>query len=183
MEAFSAALEIDPSYEPAQQNLRKAYDLALQSLPHSYRSERSIWKVVAQDSEAHTKLLEKLCANCEVHLHPQYLKEVEGAAFAAGLRRIDWVMERAGGEVLQRLFETDMSVASISWADDRLRLGLHILVDALTKVGLPEIALAAAEVLSGSVRTAGETLQVAKTFNDTGVLYRRLGEFDKALYC
>jgi tetratricopeptide (TPR) repeat protein len=183
LDSFLAACNVDAGFTKARRNLRAAFEAALEALPWSFQSERAIWKTAAFDTWALDKLMSMLFVDCRFELHPRYLDELKNGGLGLSLRRAS---DPSGliGEVVESLFQHDFSPAFLrARTDDPLRLGFHVMNDALIKAGLLEIPVATAEALSAPAGSLGETLQIAKSLNDSGIGYRRLGEWQSALHC
>ena len=174
---------MDPYYTNAHHNLHRAFDVVLANLPHSYQSERWLWRIVARDEGCYEKLMRKVLSHSQIQLHPRYLMEVISGPLAAILSDSRTIL-RLIFEVVGKLLGHDMALASLlPQTDARFRLGLHLLNEVLSDIGLLEVPTTTAEVLSPLLETLGETLQVAKSMNNTGIMYRRLSEYESAERC
>lgn len=183
LESFLTALDLSESNENARANLRQAVDLTLEALPRSYQCEQQMWRAAARDEDILTRVTLKVFPALTFELHPRYSAELAAGAYREHLSDTEWV-KHLMADVLGDLLRVEMSPSLLPLqADERIRLGLHLLNSALTKAGLLEVPLATGNALSSLLKAAGETLQVAKSLNDVGVAYRRLGEPENALEC
>ena len=184
LKSFSRALEIDQQYANARHGLRSAFDFALANLPRTYQSEGWLWKTAVQDEACLEKLFKTLFQlTTHVEFHPRYLSELKRSSLAPILSDNQAIMDLLL-TIMNELLAHDMDPSSLlKDTDNRFRLGLHALNTRLLKIGLLEVPTATAGTLSPMLETIGETLHVAKSMNEAGIMYRRLCEFETALRC
>ena len=185
-ESFNKAVEIDPQYTSARQGLSSAFKFALDYLPRTHQSEEWLWKTAVQDETCLKKLFEILFQTRTVlELHPRYLSELQRSSLAQILTDNQGLLELLL-TVWKELLAHDMNPSPLlREAGRRFRLGLHAFNTRLLKIGLLKVPVATAETLALMLETigVGETLQVAKSMNEAGIMYRSLREFEAALHC
>lgn len=179
---FTRSIELRPSYENARSNLQKAVDVVLSMLPHTYACEAALFRAASVDSGACEQLLERIFRDYLPTLHPKYLAEVEKSQLNRCLKQGKRTAELLA-EVTGKIVSHEVVDLRPAMDDPRFRLGLHFVNAALINAGLPSFASTAAISLTNVVTEAGERLQLARTLNDAGILFRKGQAWDQALLC
>jgi len=160
-------------------DLALRYRHALEQLPASSICEPWIWKISSMKEAYAKQLFTKVMGDGVFVWHPKYLEEVG----RKGSQR--------GNEVLHSVIELFFTLVNrgvgrglqSAEGSDRLRYALHGLNFRLIEIGLLSTAFATARTFKDNPRSEGERLQIAKSMNDSGIMYRRLECFDEALAC
>lgn len=183
MQYFLRSAEIDPSYKNARDNLVQAFNLALDTLPLTYRTEHWIWKTIRLNQESLEKVLKKILNVSKLELHPRYVSEIEHGPLRLIYSKADALCASILSVVEALVAEEGNLVHWFSSTDSQSRLGLFLVNEALHRIGLFNVPVQTAENLPKYEITDAEKLQIAKCMNGTGQYYRRLRDYDLALHC
>ncbi len=178
--SFNKALEIEPDHATARHNLRNAVRTAVAFLPDTYDCEDELLRATQVDAVVCKRFFSRLANEYIPKLHPQYADHVRSQS------GVELVLRDSTLKLLADIACNFMSVwgeRGFDHTDSSVRFGIHLLSDAFIHIGMPSFASRAATRMAQVVDSRGERLQLAKTLNDAGILFRKAGAWVEALHC